>query len=75
MRDYLFSTALPATAEKIQRKLKQLYTIRELLNDSNLTSLTPQTVYNWLQLLGYTYCPSKKSYYVDTHEKPKNIQY
>jgi hypothetical protein len=61
IEDYV---AFPKLSEKIQ-----------LLHDNNLTSLTPQTIYNWIQLLGYTYFPSKKSYNVDTHEKPKNIKY
>jgi hypothetical protein len=75
LHDYLFTTALPAIAKKIQTKRGTPYTVKELLLDNNLKSLTHRTVYNWLQLLGYTYSPSKKSYYVDAHEKPDNIKY
>jgi hypothetical protein len=37
--------------------------------------LNPRTVYNWLKHMGFTYSVHKKSYYVDSHEKPENVAY
>jgi hypothetical protein len=38
-------------------------------------TLCPRTVYIWLKQLGFVYSASAKSYYVDSHEKPENVQY
>ena len=33
------------------------------------------TVYNWISLLGFKYSATKKTYYVDGHEKPDEVAY
>jgi hypothetical protein len=76
MHHYLFSTAIPVVLLRIQKE-KQMseYTIQHFFNDNNLTVLTTRTVSNWMLKLGFVYSPNKKTYYVDSHEKPDNIRY
>jgi hypothetical protein len=76
MHHYLFSTAIPAVLLWIQ-KVKRMseYTMQHFFNDNNLTVLTTRTVSSWMLKLGFVYSPNKKTYYVNSHEKPDNIQY
>jgi DNA-binding transcriptional regulator YhcF (GntR family) len=51
------------------------YTVKELLLQNDIKVLTVRTIYKWLKQLGFTYSPSRKSYFIDSHEKPENILY
>jgi hypothetical protein len=75
IHQYLFNTAIPGIVTRVQRETGQEYTTAQFLKDNNLTTLSLSTVYNWLGLLGFTYSLSRKSYYVDSHEKPENTKY
>ena len=46
-----------------------------LFSEFNFKTLTISTVYKWLIKLRFKYQPRKKSYYVDNHESPENIEY
>jgi hypothetical protein len=81
MLDFLLSKALPAVVANIQKSrdecgiLGRRYTVKQFLLDNNLPKLSLATIYNWLQRLGFTYDLSKKTYYVDSHEKEENVKY
>jgi hypothetical protein len=76
IHQYLFCTAIPGIVAKVKRETGQSeYDTAQFLSDNNLTTLSLNTVYNWLGLLGFTYSLSRKSYYVDSHEKPENTKY
>ena len=47
----------------------------QLFKEYNLKTLSPSTVYTWMEKLGYQYQHHKKCYYVDSHESPENVQY
>ena len=40
----------------------------------NVTHVDPSTCWRWLKMLGYKYVASKKCYFTDRHEYPKNIK-
>jgi hypothetical protein len=75
LHDYLVRTAIPSILAKIQKSRESEYTMQQFLNDNGLSTLCPRTIYNWLGALGFVYSTSKKSYYVDSHEKPENVKY
>jgi hypothetical protein len=76
LHSYLFPTALPNVMKKIKDACHiSDYQVKKFLKENKLHTLTPHTVYNWLQFLGFKYSDSRKSYYVDLHEKPENVQY
>jgi hypothetical protein len=47
----------------------------DLLRENRLTKLTLETIYRWLDRLGFKYEARKKGYYVDNHEKPETVVY
>ena len=51
------------------------YNRDKLYEEFHFKSLTILTVYKWMVRLGFTFEPRKKSYHVDTHKNPKNIEY
>jgi hypothetical protein len=77
MHAYLFGTALPETAEKIQEECRmgKNYPVKDFLKDNGILTLVPQTVTRWLNHLGFKYSPFRKSYYVDSHESLENVLY
>jgi hypothetical protein len=75
LHTYMFNTALPALAQKIQITKQELHMVRDLLHGNNLKTLNPRTICRWLEALGFSYSPTKKTYYVDSHEKPENVKY
>jgi hypothetical protein len=76
LHSYLFDTAIPSVISKIKeaRNVSD-YSVADFLNENKLHTLTPRTIYNWLHHMGFKYSDSKKSYYVDSHEKPENVRY
>jgi hypothetical protein len=77
VHEYLFEIALPETVERIRkhRLMGRPFTVKEFLLQNDIKVLNIRTIYKWLKRLGFTYSPSRKSYYVDSHEKPENILY
>mmetsp|Transcript_26808 Transcript_26808/g.33053 ORF Transcript_26808/g.33053 Transcript_26808/m.33053 type:complete len:391 (+) Transcript_26808:1059-2231(+) len=49
--------------------------LTRLLGESGLKCLTTATLHKWLVNLGFKYETRKKTYYVDSHEKPENVKY
>ena len=41
----------------------------------HLKTLNVKTIQNWMNRLGFKYEPRRKSYYVDSHETPENVEY
>ena len=77
---FLIHSALPQVVKKINQERKEHgdyeeYTLTNLLNDNGLKVLTIQTVNIWMRQMGFKYEPRKKCYYVDTHNKPENVEY
>ena len=76
---YLHNTLLPVMIKEETgiEKGSDSYTeaLKETLYKHGLTKICPSTCYNWLRLLGFTYCAQKKGYFVDGHEKPATVAY
>ena len=75
MYDFLHHTIIPELIEEEKRETGETLSKSEILKQYSLTKLSMDTVYSWLQSFGFKYCPSKKSYYVDGHEKPDTVTY
>jgi DNA-binding transcriptional regulator YhcF (GntR family) len=74
--NYLHTIALPALLLQRREELGDAtLEITDLLRENRLTKLTLETVYRWLDRLGFKYEARKKGYYVDNHEKPETVAY
>ena len=81
LRNEIVNTIVPAIYETLLQEQKELedfeeeefWTKEEMLAYLGLKSISPSTVWNWMQLLGYKYSETKKCYYVDGHENEENI--
>jgi hypothetical protein len=74
--NYLHTIALPALLLQRQEELADNnFEMTDLLRENRLTKLTLETVYRWLDRLGFKYEARKKGYYVDNHEKPETVAY
>jgi DNA-binding transcriptional regulator YhcF (GntR family) len=74
--NYLHEIALPALLLQRREELgDEAYETTDLLRENRLTKLTLETVYRWLDRLGFKYEARKKGYYVDNHEKPETVAY
>ena len=49
-------------------------TMDDFMAGLNLSTVSPNTAWRWLQLLGYKHGCNKKCYYNDRHEDPENIK-
>ena len=47
----------------------------QVLQGSQLKTLHLDTVYRWMNVLGFKYEPRMKHFYVDSHNKPEVIVY
>ena len=74
--DRLHGHIIPNFVKKIkeERGVSE-YTSESLFKEYGLSKLTIVTVGRWMNKLGYTYEPLKKTYYVDNHETEENIAY
>ncbi len=74
MGNYLHTIALPKLLRQRQEALDDNeFDMTDLLRENRLTKLTLETVYRWLDRLGFKYEPRKKGYYVDNHENPESV--
>jgi hypothetical protein len=74
--NYLHTIALPALLLQRREEIADdTFEISDLLRENRLTKLTLETVYRWLDRLGFKYEARKKGYYVDNHEKPETVSY
>jgi hypothetical protein len=74
--NYLLSIALPVLLLQRQEELaNDNFDMTDLLHENRLTKLTLETVYHWLDCLGFKYEARKKGYYVDNHGKPETVVY
>lgn len=70
VREYLLSHVIPPLYESWKAESgNENKTDKEFLQAHQLTKLAPQTVYNWMRILGMTYDPVRKTFYVDGHER------
>ena len=76
VHNHIHTVIIPELVKKIgkERNLPS-YNKEMLFDEFNFKTLTISTVYKWLVKLGFKYQPRKKSYYVDNHESPENIEY
>ena len=76
MFTYLHEVALPTLIENRRQELEDNdITLEDVLKENQLTKLTLNTVYRYMERLDFKYEPRKKCYYVDGHEKPETIAY
>jgi hypothetical protein len=69
--NYLHTIALPALLLQRQEELaNDNFDMTDLLRKKRLTKLTLETVYRWLDRLGFKY-----EYYINNHEKPETVAY
>jgi transposase len=63
--NYLHTIALPALLLQRREELAdETFETTDLLRENRLTKLTLETVYRWLDRLGFKYEARKKGYYV-----------
>ena len=76
VHQHVHDTILPNLAETIKKERNlEVFDCEMLKKEYRLKTLSHQTIFNWMQKLGFHYKPRKKSYYVDTHERPENVHY
>ena len=75
---FLFEKAFPEVIKKMNEEKEEGeddMSLNRLLAESGLKCLTTATLHKWLVNLGFKYETQKKTYYVDSHEKPENVDY
>ena len=76
LQEFIIGTCLPQLLQKRRKELNNPDIDMEFIKkENNLKTVCSQTVGTWMNLLGYRYCETKKSYYCDSHERPENIAY
>ena len=78
VHDFLLSKAIPELAENIKKEhnlTENQYSTTQLMLDFGLRSLCIKTVQKWMNKIGFKYEPRRKTYYVDMHEAPVNVEY
>ena len=76
VQDHLHSVVIPNLLSKLKtERSNSEYSIEDLYSEFQLKSISLSTTHRWLRILGFKYERRKKSYYVDTHEKPENVRY
>ena len=78
IHQWLFEKGLPEIVKTIneeQEEGEEDVSINSLLAESGLKCLTTATIQQWMHRLGFKYEGRKKTYYVDSHEKPENVAY
>ena len=75
MYDFIHHTIVPELIENEKKETGESLTKKEILKCYSLTTLSMDTVYSWMRSFGFKYSPSKKTYYVDGHEKPETVKY
>jgi hypothetical protein len=74
--NYLHTIALAALLLQRREELAdETFETTDLLRENRLTKLTLETIYRWLDRLGFKYEARKKGYYVDNYEKPETVAY
>ena len=71
----IYETLLQEQQEHEDFEEEEFWTKEEMLAYLGLKSISPSTVWRWMQRLGYKYSETKKCYYVDGHEKPETKAY
>ena len=74
---YLFfhDTIIPKLIEQEKEETNETLSKKEILKQYDLTTLCLGTIYKWMSSFGFKFCLSKKTYYVDGHEKPETVVY
>ena len=73
---FIHHTVIPDLILKIQRERDdETYTQDDLCEEFRIGKLNLNTVWSWMDKLGFKYENRKKSYYVDNHEHPDNVKY
>jgi hypothetical protein len=81
LRNEIVDTMIPEIYETLLQEQQEhedfeeevFWTKEEMLAYLGLKSISPSTVWRWMQRLGYKYSETKKCYYVDGHENEENI--
>ena len=71
--DYFHNTIIPDLIEDEKYETGEKISKDALLKQYGLTKLCLGTIYKWMASFGFKYCTSKKTYYVDGHEKPEVV--
>ena len=75
MYDYLHNTLISELIEEEKAETGEIISKEKLLKQYSLTKLSMDTIYSWMGSFGFKYSPSRKTYYVDGHEKPETVAY
>ena len=78
VHDFLLSKAIPELAENIKKEqnlTETQYSTTQQMSDFGHCSLCIKTVQKWMNKIGFKYEPRRKTYYVDMHEAPVNVEY
>ena len=75
IHDYLLSDTLSNLAKTIEKEQNiGTYICEQLMTDNGLKTLSLTTVQRWMKKLGFKFEPKKKTYYIDNHDSPENVE-
>ena len=72
---FFHDTIIPKLIEQEKEETNETLLKKEILKQYDLTTLCLGTIYKWMSSFGFKFCLSKKTYYVDGHEKPETVVY
>ena len=73
---FIHHTVIPDIVQKIRKERDdESYSREDLCEEFRIGKLNLNTVWSWMDKLGFKHETRKKSYYVDNHEHPDNIKY
>ena len=72
---FFHNTIIPELIEQEKEETNETLSKKEKLKQYGLTTLCLGTIYKWMGSFGFKFCLSKKTYYVDGHERPETVAY
>ena len=66
---------IPELINEEREETGEILSKKQLLKQYGLTKLCIGTIYKWMASFGFKYCTTRKTYYVDGHEKPETVAY
>ena len=76
MMQYVTDELIPLLVEQEKKELDdEEITKEEVMKSYRLKTICIRTICNWMDKLGFKFSVRKKTYYVDGHERPDNVQY
>ena len=76
LHGHIHQVIIPKLVQKIKEEREdERFDKDKLFQEYTLKTLSPSTVYTWMEKLGFKYQHHRKCYYVDSHKSPENVAY